>query len=93
MNAMETYIRSRDLAQLILNIGTRCNRIVSFMPRPLSSPETKVRHTWDKRMNGPRPSPDVLDRNLLSVSGNRTPDRPVHCAVPMLFYRNIIRIL
>ena len=78
---MQTYTGSRDLAQLTLNIGTRCKWIVSFTPRPLYSPWKKAQCTWDKRPKGPRTSSDVLERNLLSPSGiePRTVQSTVQC--------------
>jgi hypothetical protein len=84
VNTMETHTGSTDLAQLILNIGTRQTCIVSLTPRPLYSPEKKARYTWDKGLNGPRTSPDVLKRNLLSLSGIEP--RTVPSTAPSLCY-------
>jgi hypothetical protein len=51
-HTMKTYWGNGGTAARIINLGTRCRRVVSFTPRPLYPLGKELRYSLDRRLGG-----------------------------------------
>lgn len=70
-------------APLILNLGTRWRRVVSFMQQSLYPWRKNPQHPQNRRLCGPQSQSGrfVEDKNSLAPAGNRSPNHPARSLI------------